>query len=507
MMRRRNLLQGSAAFIGAAALVGQPLAQQREDRFALGVASGSPRPDGMVLWTRLVGDGLAHTVEVAWEVARDEAFSRIAARGVETARADDAHSVHAEPAGLEPGRWYWYRFRALGQQSAAGRTRTAPAADAAEATLRFVTASCQRWDHGHYAAWRDAVAHEPDLIVFLGDYIYEYGAIPGRVRTHTGRALATLADYRARHAQYKTDPALQAAHAAAPWLLAWDDHEVENDYAGLQSQTLQSDFAAQRAAAYQAYWEHLPLPMSARPKSGSMVMASRTDWGRLARIHLLDTRQHRDPQACPRPNRGGSNTVALSSCGALRDPARSLLGREQERWLSQGWDLDRPWNLLAQSTLMARFAWSPTAGDPRYWTDGWDGYPASRARLLGEVHERRVPGVVVLGGDVHAHYVADLKPDFDDEKSPVVASEFCGTSISSHSTARGEIGVALAHNPHIHHGRSDKRGIVRFELDARELRADLRAVDDPDNPASVSASLARFTVDARQPGPQRTSSR
>jgi alkaline phosphatase D len=500
---RRQLVKAACG----AAVLGCPLLARHArgadaPLFALGVASGSPRADGMVLWTRLLGDGLADAVEVQWELAHDEAFTRIAARGVFSARADDAHSVHAEPAGLDAGRWYSYRFRALGQQSPIGRTRTTPAPDTTSA-LRFVTASCQRWDHGHYAAWRDAVAHEPDVVVFLGDYIYEYGAVPGRVRAHQGRALSTLADYRARHAQYKSDPALQAAHAAAPWLLVWDDHEVENDYAGLQSQTLQSDFVAQRAAAYQAYWEHLPLPLSARPRAGALPMAARTDWGRLARFHLLDTRQHRDPQACPRPNRGGSNTVALSACDALRDGARSLLGHAQERWLSNGWDVDRPWNLVAQSTLMARFAWSDAKRDPHYWTDGWDGYHASRARLLGEVQERRVPGVVVLGGDVHAHYVADLKPDFDDDKSPVVASEFCGTSISSHSTARGDIARAVAYNPHIHYGRGDQRGIVRFTLDTRALQAELRAVNDPDDPASASTRLARFVVEAARPGPRR----
>jgi len=495
-MRRRTLLQGGTAWIGTAAVVRHPFAQQHEDRFALGVASGSPRPDGMVLWTRLVGDGLAAAVEVQWEVAHDEAFTRMAARGVETTGVDDAHSVHAEPAGLEPGRWYWYRFRALGQQSRAGRTRTSPALDAA-AGLRFVTASCQRWDHGHYAAWRDAVAHEPDLIVFLGDYIYEYGAVAGRVRAHQGRALATLADYRARHAQYKSDPALQAAHAAAPWMLVWDDHEVENDYAGLQSQTLQSDFAAQRAAAYQAYWEHLPLPMSARPRAGAMPMATRLDWGRLARIHLLDTRQHRHPQACPRPNRGGSARVKRTECAALNDPSRSLLGPAQERWLGEGWDLARPWNLVAQTTLMARVA--GYGDDATVWTDGWDGYPAARARLLREVAARRVPGVVMLGGDIHAHVVADLHTDADNPRSPRVASEFCATSISSHATLRGP----FATQDHMRFGDADHRGCMRFTLAARELHADLRAVADPAEPASASTSLARFAVDAARPGPQR----
>jgi alkaline phosphatase D len=497
MMRRRSLLRGSAAWIGAATLVGTPFAQQRDDRFALGVASGSPRPDGMVLWTRLVGDGLADGVDVAWEVAHDESFARIAARGTETARADDAHCVHAEPAGLEPGRWYWYRFRALGQQSAAGRTRTAPATDAA-ATLRFVTASCQRFDHGHYAAWRDAVAHEPDLIVFLGDYIYEYGAIGGRVRDHTGRSLATLADYRARHALYKSDPLLRAAHAAAPWALIWDDHEVDNDYAALSPAMPRPEFAAQRAAAYQAYWEHLPLPRSSRPQGGAMPMAARLDWGRLARLHLLDTRQHRDPQACPRPGRGGSARVKRVDCAALADPARSLLGPTQERWLSSGWDLARPWNVVAQTTLMAR-----TAGlgdDATVWTDGWDGYPAARARLLGEVHERRVPGVVVLGGDVHAHVVADLAVQADNPRSPVVASEFCATSISSHATWRGPFET----QPHLRYGDAEHRGCMRFTLDTKALHADLRAVAAPDDPASAVTSLARFVVDATRPGPQRT---
>jgi alkaline phosphatase D len=500
--RRRLLLVSAAAAIGLPQRLSH--AQVSVQRFALGVASGYPRPDGVVLWTRLTGDALPPTVEVRWEVAHDEAFTRLAARGSFETDTGVAHSVHAEAAGLEPGRWYWYRFSALGERSAVGRTRTAPAADA-EARLRFVTASCQRWDHGHYAAWRDAVAHEPDLIVFLGDYIYEYGQIAGRVREHQGRALATLEQYRARHAQYKSDPALQAAHAAAPWALVWDDHEVENDYAGLRSQGLQPDFAAQRAAAYQAYWEHLPLPLAARPRpDGSMAMASRLDWGRLARLHLLDTRQHRDPQACPRPNRGGSNTVALSACDALRDPARSLLGAAQERWLSDGWSTDRRWNLLAQSTLMARFAWSDPARDPPYWTDGWDGYPASRARLLGEVAERKIPGVVVLGGDVHAHYVADLKADVDaGDKSPVVASEFCATSITSHGTVRTDaIARALGHNPHIRYGRGDKRGCLRFTLDALELNTDLRAVNDPDDPASASISLARYVVDAARPGPR-----
>ena len=469
-------------------------------RFELGIASGHPGPAGMVLWTRLTGPDLPDRVNVRWELARDERFTDIAARGIEVAVAADAHSVHAEPADLAPGRRYWYRFEALGQRSAVGRTRTAPAADAAT-TLRFAIASCQRWDHGHYAAWRHMAGEDLDLVMFLGDYIYEYASPPGAVRAHEGLLTRTLEQYRARYAQYKRDPALQAAHAAFPWLLVWDDHEVDNDYANLQSQSLESDFASRRAAAYQAYWEHMPFPKASRPRGPDMRIVGRHDWGRLARIHALDDRQYRDPQACPRPGRGGSNTVKLKDCPALLDPKRSLLGDAQERWLADGWDLRRPWNLLAQQTLMARFSWG-APGDGPYWTDGWDGYAPSRNRLLQTVRDRKVPGVVVLGGDVHAHYVADLKADYDDERSPVVASEFCGTSITSKGLAQERIAAALPHNPHLRYARGDQRGYVAFELDERTLRARLMAVTQPDDPTSAVGVAARFAVEAGRPGAQ-----
>ena len=233
------------------------------DRFALGVASGSPRPDSIVLWTRLVGAELPESVPVAWEIARDERFKDIAARGSETAEPAWAHSVHVDAAGLAPGRWYWYRFSALGARSTAGRTRTAPAPGATE-PLQFAIASCQRWDHGHYAAWRHMADENLDLVIFLGDYIYEAAPGPasaGRVRQHEGSgAVRTLAQYRSRYAQYKSDPALQRMHASAPWIAVCDDHEVENDYANDRSMGLEIDSLARRAAAYQASWDHQPLP-------------------------------------------------------------------------------------------------------------------------------------------------------------------------------------------------------------------------------------------------------
>jgi alkaline phosphatase D len=338
--------------------------------------------------------------------------------------------------------------------------------------------------------------------MFLGDYIYEYPYVPGRVRAHDGVFAISLDQYRARYAQYKSDPALQAIHAAVPWLLVWDDHEVENDYANLRGEVLDQDFERRRAAAYQAYWEHQPFPKAWRPKGAVMRIYSRWDWGALARIHAVDDRQYRDLQACPKPGRGGSNTVALKNCPELMDPKRSLLGAAQEQWLADGWDLKRRWNLLAQQTLMARFSWKDPAAEPTYWTDGWDGYAPARNRLLATVRERHVPGVVVLGGDVHSHYVADLKPDYDDPRSPVVAAEFCGSSITSQSMAQPRVDAARAFNPHIRYARSDQRGYMRFALDARKLEARVRTVDNALDPDSGISTTGQFGVEAGKPGVQ-----
>lgn len=502
--RRQVLWLGAAGLAGCAPAVVREAAQPDVPRFELGIASGQPHASGMVLWTRLTGVGLPPQVSVQWELAEDEAFQRVVQRGTETALAADAHCVHAEPAGLKAAREYWYRFTALGQRSMAGRTRTAPEPGADVRRFDFAIASCQRWDVGHYAAWRDCAAQSLDAVLFLGDYIYEYGLNPAAVRPHRGGKVRTLEGYRDRYAQYKSDPLLQAAHAAAPWLLVWDDHEVDNDYAGLQGQDLQVGFAAQRAAAYQAYWEHMPLPKAARPLNGQMRMYGSLDWGRLARILLVDDRQYRDVQVCPKPGKGGSNTVRLAQCPQLQDPARTLLGAEQEAWLARSWSLERPWNLLAQQTLMARFNWLSTAqGGPQFWTDAWDGYAPARQRLLDVVAQKKLPGAVVLGGDVHANYVAELKADFDRPGSATVASEFCGTSISSLGLEQSRLDAALPLNPHVLHGRSDERGYVRFTLEPQLLQAELRVVADARRADSAVHRGARFVVEAGRPGPQR----
>lgn len=502
--RRRLVAAGLAAplFVRHALAADVP-------RFTLGVASGQPRPDSVVLWTRLMGIDLPPQVPVTWEIARDEGFTQIAAQGIEVAEAAWAHSVHAEPAGLASDRWYFYRFTALGQQSPVGRTRTAPAVDAplAGATLRAALASCQRWEHGRYAAWAHVAQRDLDLVLFAGDYIYEYEAAPTSVRPHDLPMARTLVQYRERYALHKSDASLQAAHAALPWWLIWDDHEVVNDYAGTHAlQVGDAAFAVQRAAAYQAYWEHQPLRKDQRPVNGALPLHERCAWGRLAMLHLVDGRQHRDAQAClPMLPGPGAPTVSVADCAALADPARSLLGAAQERWLDQGWDLHRPWNLLLQTTLMARASRTPASSDDpgKVWTDGWDGYPQARARLLDTLARRQVPGAVVLGGDVHAHYVADLKTDFRDERAPAVATEFCCTSISSNSLPQLFTNQVLAANPHIRHGRSDQRGYTALTLDSRGLQAELMAVRDSADALSPVDVQTRFAVDARQPGAQR----
>nr|WP_316642739.1 alkaline phosphatase D family protein [uncultured Roseateles sp.] len=502
---RRHLLQ-TALVLGTAPAFSRFAFAADVDRFPLGIASGCPRPGSLVLWTRLLGADLPEQVAVQWELAADEGFKQIVAKGTETAEAAWAHSVHAEPTGLSPGRWYWYRFTAMGARSATGRTRTAPAPDAAE-PLRFATASCQRWDHGEYAAWRDMATQELDLVLFLGDYIYEYAggsAPPGATRRHNGGAARNLDAYRARYAQYKSDPHLQAIHARTPWILIWDDHEVANDYSPGRAQDLEPNFDLRRAAATQAYWEHLPFPKAVRPRGTEMRIHERYDWGSLARLITLDDRQWRDPQACPKPGRAGSNTVYLKDCEPLNDPRRTLLGSAQERWLAQSWDSTRPWNLLAQQTLMARSSSADPAGPngPQYWTEAWDGYPLARQRLLGDMLAAKANNPIVLGGDVHANYIADLKLDFNDAKAATIATEFCGTSITSHGLPNDKVQGAMAWNPHLRYGRSDKRGYTLFDLSKQRLAAELRTVDDAMNGQSPVSVEKRYVVEAGKPGAQ-----
>ena len=318
---RRSLMSLVLSAASAPALVACGHLGHPASCFTLGVASGCPRPDSIVLWTRLSPDARpAPNEPVRWELAEDEAFRRIVRRGSFTAEADWGHSVHVQPLGLSPGRWYWYRFFAMGQVSATGRTRTAPVPGSLE-PVTFAIGSCQRWDHGHYAAWRHLADESPDLVLFLGDYIYEYPGAQNAVReVPDARWTLTLDDYRARYALHKSDADLRAMHAACPWIVTWDDHEVQNDYAADHSPVLNRRFLRRRLHAYRAWWEHMPLPPATRPVGAGLQVFDRFAWGALARFHVLDTRQYRDPQACALPGLGGGNTVDLAGCPALAEP-------------------------------------------------------------------------------------------------------------------------------------------------------------------------------------------
>jgi alkaline phosphatase D len=493
------------------------------DPFSLGVASGAPRPDGFVIWTRLApepwqADGAmpAHPVDVSWEVAEDPGFSRVIQRGISQAHPERAHAVHVSVSGLAPERWYHYRFRAgAGSQQAVstvGRSRTAPAPDSRPSLLRFAFASCQQYEQGHFGAYRHMADDAPDLVVFLGDYIYESSWGRERVRAHAGGEPRTLDGYRLRHAQYRTDPDLQRMHGAAPWILTWDDHEVDNDYAGEQAEDLDPDFLARRAAAYRAYFEHLPLPAAARPDGASMQLYERYRFGRLAEFMMLDDRQYRSPQACPRAGRGGSHRVDPTRCPTLRAPARSMLGAAQERWLEGCLSASRArWNLLGQQTLFSTADRDPGPGES-FWTDGWDGYPAARRRLIEALRAHRVENPLFIGGDMHANWVCDVQAqgadgasgaDRADLRSGIVATEFCGTSITSQGRAQAGLERIRAANSHIHLAQGTHRGYGLVELRPSRCTVRLRVVDDVRLPEPAVSDQACFEVKAGQAGAHR----
>ena len=513
MHERRRLLKA----LGAAGLLAAGLARAELDPrprfsafpFSLGVASGYPQPSRLVLWTRLAPVPLApgggmdpRVVPVGWEIARDASLKDVVASGTAYATPEWAHAVHVEVSGLQPAREYWYRFRAGDAVSPTGRTHTAPGLAARPGRLRFAFASCQQYEQGYFGAYRHIVADDPELVLHLGDYIYE--ATWGRdlVRSHGDGEAVTLEDYRRRYALYKADPDLQAAHAACPWLLTWDDHEVENDYADDRSQNLDDPawFLARRAAAYKAWYEHQPVPRAMVPFGPNARIHARSAVGGLAEFFVLDDRQHRSHEACPRPGRGGSTSVDAAECLELGDPARTMLGAAQEQWLAAGLASSRArWTIVAQQSRVAQLDERPGPGRSA-WTDAWDGYPAARRRLLETLAQK--PNAVTIGGDIHAFNVSALKVDFDDPKAPVVAAEFVGTSISSQGWAQKRFDALRADNPHLLLADSRYRGYVRVELTPELLKVDLRAMEHVRTADAACRTLASFVVEDGKPGPQ-----
>ena len=480
----------------------------RDDPFTLGVAAGVPRPDGFVLWTRLAPlsrTPLGGGREVGYEIADEPTFRRVVQRGRARAESGFAHSLHLEVRGLLPARPYWYRFFLGPWVSASGRATTAPAPGSTVAALRLGHCSCANYEQGYFAAYRHLAEEEPDLVLFLGDYIYEsVDRSAAAVRHHSdGEAATTLALYRNRYAQYRRDPDLQRLHAAAACLVTWDDHEVQNDYAGAWSEDLAppAEFLKRRAAAYQAFYEHMPLPAQSRPMGDAMRIYASVDWGALLRIHLLDGRQYRSREACYGPGKGGGHVETLQSCSELADPARSLLGFAQERWLYRGLsESAATWNVIAQDVLMARMQGTHPDGQRGAWTEAWDGYPAARLRLLTHLRDAAIANPVVLGGDNHAFWANDLKPDFDDLKAPAVATELIGSSITSHGPNYEATMKIVAQNPHVRFFESRRRGYAITDLAPARMETRFQVVADATDPASPKATLARFVTESGKAG-------
>lgn len=523
---RRAVLAGSAAV--AATLVvdvrtahAEPLAH---DPFGLGVASGDPLPDAVVLWTRLVADPFdaasmgRRAVPVHWEVAADARFAKTVQRGTAVARPESAHSVHVDVRGLRPGHDYWYRFRAGRHVSPPGRTRTAPAPWSRPDRLRLGVANCQDWQNGYWPAYWGLAGEDLDAVVHLGDYIYEYdphSAYPDRQHTAPQTPgldqLVTLADYRARHALYKTDPALQAAHAAFPWIVTWDDHEVENNYATFLDEIDDTgakfqgpaQFARQRAAAYNAYYEHMPLRRAAVPGSPYYRLYRRFEFGDLLRVNVLDTRQYRTDQPGGRPSDFGPPQDGLANTSG------TLTGAEQERWLSDGLRSSRArWNVIAQQVMMSQIRF-PNFLDPANPfppianLDQWDGYDPARARLLRLLRDARVPNPVVLAGDIHSSWFSDLRIDRDDLGSAPVAVEFTATSISSDFPIAFDGPLKALNptlNPHVRYFDGSKRGYLRMDVTRERWLTEARTVDTIATRQAPVTTTAAWATPAGRPG-------
>jgi alkaline phosphatase D len=490
--------------LGARARGGVSTASFPTSPFMLGVASGDPGTRNVALWTRLAprpledfGGMPAENVKVSWEVAADESFKNIVARGHEIATPQLAHSVHAEPRGLEPDCWYWYRFRTGDAESPVGRTRTLPRRAATPDEVKFAFASCQHWEGGYYTAYEHMAKEELDLVFHLGDYVYEGGAEDGQVRRHPEKEMRSLAQYRLRHALYKTDPLLQAMHARCPWIVTWDDHEVENNYANNIPQDVKDDpvdFLVRRANAYQAYYEHMPLRRRSLPRGPNLQLYRKFAWGQLAEFFTLDTRQYRTDQ----PNDDGKKPLNEAAYAKTN----SLLGAKQRNWLEGGLIASTgAWNVLAQQVMMG--VTDQEQGEGRgYQMDVWPGAVYERNQLMKFLHQRRVANPVVLTGDVHSNWVNDLHTDDQKPQTPVVATEFVGTSISSSGDGGDNAkrrDTLMAENPGVKFF-NENRGYVRCTVTKDLWRSDFQIVEKVSSPGAPMSTRASFVVESGRAG-------
>lgn len=522
---RRTLITGFGAGLVAApflALINRPAwaldidPAQHNPIFTLGVASGDPTERSVVIWTRLAPDPLdgggmgAHPAPVEWRLASDPTMRRVLRRGVAVASARDGHALSVEVNGLDPDRVYYYQFQYRGVASRIGRTRTFPSSRTLPGQMRFAVASCQNYEAGFFAAWRDIATQELDFVVHTGDYIYENAGNPTRPaeRRHNGGEIFTAEDYRNRYALYKLDPNLQDAHAAFPFILTSDDHEVDNNYAGPIPENDQTfeDFRRRRTAAYQVYRETMPFARSVRAREDSISLVRALRFGQLADLLVLDTRQFRSDQPC------GDGLVVQQECDDMLDPAATMMGDDQEAWLVDR--LRRPdgvWSVIIQQVMMMRWDLGGLLGPGLNFfnVDAWDGYQVARDRLMRVLAEPGVRNPVVLTGDIHSSWAADLKADFSDPSAPVVGAEFVCSGVTSTFGDGNDplVRATLPGNPHIRFFDGLHRGYVLCTVTPERWRSDFRAVERRNDPLfTVPAgdvpvfTLASFGIDAGRPG-------
>lgn len=504
-MSRRQLMN-AAAILGTAAVAAPIFSRKTQAApifldypFQLGVASGDPTPNGVVLWTRLApkhleGGGMpAVNVEVQWDVSTTANFSNIVQTGTEIARPELGHSVHAEVTGLEPNKEYFYRFRAGAESTPTARTKTAPAVGQALDRVRFGICGCNNYEAGFFTAYRGMANENFDFIIHTGDYIYEGRDNGGRtpdtsVRRHNGQEIMTVVDYRNRYALYKSDPNFLAAHASAPWLVTRDDHEVENNYTVVDENNLPPEiFALRRAMAYQAYYETMPLRKAAIPVGSHQTVYRRAIWGDMMDIALLDTRQYRSDQPC--------GDGAKTGCADINNPNATMLGAEQEKWLRDNLaTVKAKWTVLSQQVPIFMRDFIKNAPEGQFSMDKWDAYTAARTRLMNDLKATNAPNPVALSGDVHLAYASDLKMDYRNPNSETVGVEFTGTSISSAGDgADVQAGWDLikGDNPHIKY-HSARRGYTAFGVTQNEFRAEYKILDKvtvPNQPIRLGATV------------------
>ncbi|KNX38890.1 alkaline phosphatase D family protein [Luteipulveratus halotolerans] len=487
-LSRRHLLIGSGATATLAFLSSrlEYAAAAASNPFTLGVASGDPLSDRAILWTRLAVDPFSTAspggmgtapVDVAWEVAKDATFATVVRSGTVTTTAAGGYAAHVDATGLAAGTAYYYRFHAKSgtttYTSPVGITRTAPAPGTKPASLKFVTASCARYDQGYYHAYQAMADDHPDLVVFLGDYIYEYPTETGAIRPLKGvpsitgpdsrgsAYIDTLVEYRIRHAEHKTDKQLQAAHRAAPWIVVYDDHEVRNNW---YAENTADDPITRKAAAFQAWYENMPVRVAAPPGDGTIQSYRRVPWGTLARFDMLDTRQYRDKQA------------EAKACTVIDDAGRTLVGKTQEKWLLDGFaDRTPQWNLIGQQVIFSPKQNSTNHCDVN--TDAWDGYRPERDAVANGWVAAGVRNPVVLTGDVHRHFAANVCRTSD--LTDPIGAELITSSISSTGIRGTEGDPNISASPNVLYGKN-WRGYVRATVTASSLTADFRCVDDVD---------------------------